>query len=235
MAYASLMMLFLRTWWVGAVGTTELSLHVSAGSLLAGAAGGILSAAGCVAWTLHRMMPASPRGLLAGVWTPSAPEQPWERGRLARIPGSNRLFRSQGGRRPRSQEARQVTVAAVAFCLLGGTLLAGAASARLNEAAGFFGAGISFLVSLLCLQSIPAAPNALSALKAASASTLWRLGFRQASDRPGRSVLCIALIASATFIIVAVDAFRRDPTVFAQVPSSQQQTLFRLLERAALL
>src|SRR5690606_34421869 len=28
-------------------------------------------------------------------------------------------------------------------------------------------------------------------------------------DHPGRSVLCIALIAAATFIIVAVDSFRR--------------------------
>jgi putative ABC transport system permease protein len=212
--FASLMMLFLRTWWVGAVGTTELSLHISAGSLLAGAVGGILSAAGCVAWTLHRMMPASPRGLLAGVWTRSAKE----RERLARIRGSN----SARARRPRSQRGPQVEVAAVAFFLLGGTLLAGAAGGRLSEAAGFFGAGISILVSLLCLQSILLHRTPSSALKAASTSTLWRLGFRQASDRPGRSVLCIALIASATFIIVAVDAFRRDPTVLGQVPSSQQ-------------
>ena len=36
-----------------------------------------------------------------------------------------------------------------------------------------------------------------------------RLGFRNATNRPGRSVLCIALIASAAFIIVSVDAFRR--------------------------
>jgi hypothetical protein len=36
------------------------------------------------------------------------------------------------------------------------------------------------------------------------------LGFRNASSRPGRTVLCIALIASAAFIIVSVDAFRRD-------------------------
>ena len=35
-----------------------------------------------------------------------------------------------------------------------------------------------------------------------------QVGFRNASYRPGRSVLCIALIASASFIIVAVDAFR---------------------------
>src|SRR5262249_55790587 len=36
------------------------------------------------------------------------------------------------------------------------------------------------------------------------------LGLRSASHRPGRSVLCIALIASATFLIVSLDAFRLD-------------------------
>jgi ABC-type lipoprotein release transport system permease subunit len=228
-AYASLMMLLLRTWWVGAVGTTALSLHISAGSLVVGAVGGVLSAAGCVGWTLRRMMPASPRGLLAGVWTrstPAAEKELWERGRLARIRASNLPTESsdlgERARRPRSQRGRQVEVAAISFCLLGGMLLAGAGSARIGAAAGFFGAGISFLVSLLCLQSVLLRRTLPSALKAARVSTLWRLGYRQASDRPGRSVLCIALIASATFIIVAVDAFRRDRTVFAQVASSQQ-------------
>ena len=36
------------------------------------------------------------------------------------------------------------------------------------------------------------------------------LGLRSAAYRPGRSILCIALIASATFVIVSVDAFRRE-------------------------
>ena len=40
--------------------------------------------------------------------------------------------------------------------------------------------------------------------------SLSQMGFRNASYRSGRSVLCIALIASAAFIIVAVDAFRRE-------------------------
>ena len=35
-------------------------------------------------------------------------------------------------------------------------------------------------------------------------------GLRYTAHRPGRSVLCIALIASATFLVVAIDAFRRD-------------------------
>src|SRR4029078_4185295 len=42
--------------------------------------------------------------------------------------------------------------------------------------------------------------------------TIARLGFRNATYRPGRTVLCITLIASAAFIIVAVDAFRRSST-----------------------
>jgi hypothetical protein len=37
-----------------------------------------------------------------------------------------------------------------------------------------------------------------------------RVGLRNAADRPGRSVLAIGVIASATFILVAVDGFRRD-------------------------
>jgi putative ABC transport system permease protein len=38
----------------------------------------------------------------------------------------------------------------------------------------------------------------------------FALGLRSVAYRPGRSILCIALIASATFVIVSLDAFRRD-------------------------
>ncbi|HTT65226.1 MAG TPA: ABC transporter permease [Bryobacteraceae bacterium] len=41
-------------------------------------------------------------------------------------------------------------------------------------------------------------------------SGIRSLGLRNASWRPGRSVLCASLIASATFLVIAVDAFRRD-------------------------
>ena len=40
---------------------------------------------------------------------------------------------------------------------------------------------------------------------------LGRLAFRGAAHRPARSLLPVALIASAAFIIVSVDAFRKDP------------------------
>lgn len=207
MAYAYVMVFLLRTWWVGAVGTTELALHVSASSLLAGAAGGLLSAAGCVVWTLWRMVPASPRSLLSGSFAGNA---------LAAAVLSLEADREQRPNRPPRQGSRRVLIGAIVFSILGGALLAAAAAARLDEAAGFFGAGVSFLASLLCLQSVLLHRALPSLLKSANTATLWRLGFRQASHRAGRSVLCIALIAAATFIIVAVDAFRREGTVLAQ-------------------
>jgi ABC-type lipoprotein release transport system permease subunit len=48
LGYAALMMTGLRTWWVDAVGTTALSLHLSPWSLAAGMAGGLVSAVVCV-------------------------------------------------------------------------------------------------------------------------------------------------------------------------------------------
>ena len=64
------------------------------------------------------------------------------------------------------------------------------------------------LVGLLVLQSAWLHRAEAKPLQGIGWWPLARLGFRNASSRPGRSVLCIALIASAAFIIVAVDAFR---------------------------
>ena len=42
-----------------------------------------------------------------------------------------------------------------------------------------------------------------------------RLGFRNAGYRPGRSILCIALVGLATFLVVAIDAFRQPAEAFS--------------------
>jgi hypothetical protein len=69
--------------------------------------------------------------------------------------------------------------------------------------AGFFAAaGLLLVAALLAMRAWLATPHA-------QIGTTVQLGFRSAGYRPGRSVLCIALIAFATFTIVAVDAFRR--------------------------
>jgi putative ABC transport system permease protein len=84
--------------------------------------------------------------------------------------------------------------------------LAGAALLAAGGAGGFFGAGALFLTAALLFL--------FGRLKRASGrvTTLWGLGMRYPAHRPGRAVLCIALIASATFLIVAVDSFRRGAT-----------------------
>ncbi|HET7288692.1 MAG TPA: FtsX-like permease family protein, partial [Pyrinomonadaceae bacterium] len=65
-AYAAFLMYGLRTWWVGAVGTTALTLHVSWVWMVVGALGGVAAAVVCIFVTLRRLGRASTRSLLAG-------------------------------------------------------------------------------------------------------------------------------------------------------------------------
>jgi len=44
----------------------------------------------------------------------------------------------------------------------------------------------------------------------ATLHSVLSLGFRNTAWRPGRSILCTALIAAATFLVISVDAFRRE-------------------------
>ncbi|HEX5601601.1 MAG TPA: FtsX-like permease family protein, partial [Pyrinomonadaceae bacterium] len=65
-AYAALLMYGLRTWWVGAVGTTDLRLHVSWLWLVVGAVGGVVAAVVCIFFTLRRLGKVSTKSLLMG-------------------------------------------------------------------------------------------------------------------------------------------------------------------------
>ena len=181
--YAELIMWGLRTWWVDAVGTTRLSLFVSPVALASGATGGVLAAFVSIALTLRSLAPASPRSLLSGVLAESAPS-------------------GVASRRSRA------VIVSTAFCLLGVGLVLIAAEGLLDATVGFFGGGLLLLCSLLT-----AAWAWLHSRPRRHTSGPWsvtQVGFRNATARPGRSVLCIALIASAAFIIVAVDAFHRE-------------------------
>ena len=83
-------------------------------------------------------------------------------------------------------------------------LLAAALVRKLDQTAGFFGAGTLLLIAAICFESAWFRSRSLAAIRGQIT-----LGVRSAAYRPGRSLLCIALIASATFIIVSLDAFRR--------------------------
>jgi ABC-type lipoprotein release transport system permease subunit len=65
-AYAAIIMYGLRTWWVGAVNTTSLELHVDPWWLMAGAAGALGTSVIALALALRRVTRQSPRRLLLG-------------------------------------------------------------------------------------------------------------------------------------------------------------------------
>ena len=183
--YAELIMWGLRTWWVDAVGTTLLSLYVSPLSLAAGIVGGMLAAVLSIAWTLRAVAQATPRALISGT-----------------------LPDSVGRARPGAGRVAGVTRhAPAALGLLGAVVLAATLGGGIGDTAGFFGAGLLLLASLLTLAWWLLGRQDPQGVAVASTWSVSGVGLRNATARPGRSVLCIALIAFAAFIIVAVDAF----------------------------
>ncbi len=190
-AYGYLILLGLRTWWVDAVGTTRLTLHVSPLPLVIGGTGGVLAALICIAWTLRRLGSASTRSLLSGA--------------LGTQASGLLLARKQaGGLRTHARLLIAIVSTAVALLLLLAAFLH-----LISQVAGFFAGGGLLLVALLFYQSVWLRKPDGRTIQGTGWPAILRLGFRNAKYRPGRSVLCITLIAFSTFIIVAVDAFRR--------------------------
>ncbi len=183
--YAALMMLGLRTWWSGAVATTSLTLHVAPASLAAGAAGALVAAMLCIWWTLRGLARVSERSLLAG-----------------------QLKVAQ-----RDERRLVPLITAIVFGALGVTLMAASATGALDRTGGFFGAGASLLVAGLSVATVRLRRPPRRLLAGRGWRAIARLGLRNAGDRPGRSVLAIGVIASATFMLISVDAFRRSAPV----------------------
>jgi putative ABC transport system permease protein len=101
-----------------------------------------------------------------------------------------------------------------ALATISALALVGAAFAHsIDNAGAFFGAGTLLLIGAIFFEW------ARLRGQIGTVSSVAKLGVRNASHRPGRSVLVIALISSAVFLVVALDAFRRPP-VAASDPHS---------------
>jgi putative ABC transport system permease protein len=185
-AYAFLMMIGLRTWWVDAVGTTALTLHISAASLAAGALGGVVAAMACIWLTLRSLAGISERSLLAGQLTADAVVTSRHRGR------------------------KSFLIAAMGCTALGVGLMTGTVLGFVERTGAFFGAGTALLGACLCLLVFRFRHPGRNTVEGHGWIPLARLGARNMTYRPGRSVLAITVMASATFMLISVDAFRRD-------------------------
>jgi putative ABC transport system permease protein len=184
--YGAAIMYGLRTWWVGAVGTTELTLHIAPEGLAIGVGGALLAGALAIWFGVRAMTRRSARSLLKGETEP--------RVKYAR---------------------RRALIIAVTLIALGAALLVAGALRAIDPTAGFFGAGGAWLVGSLCLTSYLLAGRRSSRPLGRGSAAMFRLGFRHASVRPARSILSLSLIAFACFVLVSVGAFRKDVSAAA--------------------
>jgi ABC-type lipoprotein release transport system permease subunit len=196
--YAALMVYGLRTWWSAAVGGSFLELHVTTASLISGALGALLLMVLSIWLSVRKLERLSPRSLLAGNTESS------------RLPAALETR----AKRARLTAAASASLAAVLVALSLGT-------DAVPAAAGFFGVGALLLVAALAwFRARLFAPRhdfVRGAIRGRGRIPLARLGARNASRYPARSVLSAGLIASASFVIVAVAANRHDVT--SQEPS----------------
>ena len=181
--YAAAMMYGLRTWWQDAVTTRSLTLHIAPVSLLTGAAAALVAAMLCICWTLRDLSKVTERSLLAGEL--------------------KLKLKVEAG-------SRASAVSSVAFITLGVLLIIASTAGVVDRTGAFFGAGSALLIACLCLAASTLRRPAARPIGGNGWPAIVRLGMRNACERPGRSVLVMGVIASATFVLVSVDAFRKD-------------------------
>ena len=183
--YGGILVAGLRTWWIGATGTTQVFLHLSARDVTAGAAAGVVTALAAVLWALRGPSPrhgVRDAGGRAGIAVSRACGAP---------------VRTRGPRQPRSWRPRRSSPAP--------------RPDGCPDVGGFFGAGLLLLAASLSLIAAFVRRTPAGEPAGPGWPGLARFGARHLSFRPGRSLLCVALIAFATFVIVSVEAFRKEP------------------------
>jgi putative ABC transport system permease protein len=85
---------------------------------------------------------------------------------------------------------------------------------------GFFGSGFLLLIGIVCGTARYLRRRERHPVQGNGWPALLRLALRNATHRPGRSVICASLVASATFIIISMEAFRQDTHSVSLEPAS---------------
>ncbi len=194
--YAAVMIHGLRTWWAEAATAPFLSLHVSGESLAIGYVAALLLGLGSIALALRGITRLSARALLSGSVA------------ATRLTG-------RGGRSRAAQAAGLAALLVAAVCLAASAFLGSTAAA-----AAFFGGAVALLVAGLAGLRIMLDEEPRTAVTRPGGMALVRMGARNVQRHAGRSLLTAGLIASASFLIVAVGAFRLEAPGDATRPDS---------------
>ena len=186
--YTWLIVAGLRTWWVGAVGTSAMRLFVEPRTLVIGLASSLAVAFVAIVWAVWQVGKTETARLLAG-------------GRYAPVAAAQRRGASV---------AKWTGVAAM---VLGGLVLALGILGVMEPKTAFLGGGSLLLVACLCLLGAYLRPGSRAQQSAASPASLSlvSLGVRNSARHTARSILSIGLIAFAAFTLVTVSAMREGP------------------------
>lgn len=194
--YAAIMVHGLRTWWSGAIGTRFLYVSVHPLSLFYGFATSVGIVAIAIAYSFRGLGRLSARELLGGRSEPAT------------------AAGDQNGSGWAMKVGRTAGLIAVLISI---GVLTGlvpddveAFSGFSLRVVGFFLVGTLLLVASLSEFSAMLKGTRGAAVRGHGAAGIARLGERNASRHRQRSVFTTALIASATFVIVAVAAGRQD-------------------------
>ncbi len=196
--YAELMVYGLKTWWSGAIGTRLLDVYIAPGSLAIGFGISLAVALLAVWWSLRHFSTTSARMLLAGA---TGDDDFANRSRRARMP---RIIAAGGA----------LAAGAVLLLIAFHVYPAGDALPGVSwNVLAFFVVGMALLSAGVAGLSAWLDSDQSAAVRGAGLLGLVRLALRNASRHRKRSVMTVGSIASAAFVIVAVAAGHRNPTV----------------------
>ncbi len=182
--YAALMIHGLRTWWVAAVVTPFIQLHISTTTLAIGLIVTWLVAMLTIAWTLRQLRRSETKQLLSGDLAESITRKTRSRHWLDWL---------------------RVVAIVLAIVLIGiGTQFSGEA-----QAGAFFGSGMLLLFAVLSGLHKHLKTTGFHVEKPLSG--IGTLAWSNTKRSPTRSTLAIGLIAAAVYMIVSISAFRLQP------------------------
>jgi ABC-type lipoprotein release transport system permease subunit len=188
--YAQLLLELLSAWWPGgSLDRSFLRVHVKPSSFVIGYVATFIMSVLAIGWALLILRRIPPRALLGG----------------------ETISPLDSGSRPRSPRWSLWVGGGAAVGALGCLVAARWVSVAEGRAMTFFSSGFLLLVASLAGvwawmhgtrhgQVGPRGPFALA-----------RLGIRNAARHPLRSLLATGLLASAAFLVIAVESFHRDP------------------------
>ncbi len=187
-AYAALVLWALRSWWVGAVTVPFLTFHWSIRSLLIGGLAGWLVAVITLWMSTRWLLKSDAQSLLSQRETDQS------------------TTRSASGKR---WSAIAAALGVVAMIIAGYGATAGGQVA----AGAFVGGGMLLLIAaLVAVYSRLSQPRRISTGEDVGAYSLAKLASRNATRHPLRSTMTIGLMSSAAFLIIAIAAFRLQPS-----------------------